>query len=84
MNDSLRNLATHPVTKEVVLPPKIVEPHPMPCTVTLLQMQQHRPRVAQTRVAQTDVAQTRGFRVALGGMQLYGRFKMLSTLTSPP
>mmetsp|Transcript_7094 Transcript_7094/g.21367 ORF Transcript_7094/g.21367 Transcript_7094/m.21367 type:complete len:708 (-) Transcript_7094:286-2409(-) len=36
INTPLRNLATHPVTKEVVLPPKIVEPHPMPCTVAFL------------------------------------------------
>ena len=76
INTPLRKLATHPVTKEVVLPPKIVEPHPMPCTVTLLQMRTTQTRVAQTRVvqtpiAQTGVAQTRRFRVALGGMQLY-------------
>lgn len=36
INTPLRKLATHPVTKEVILPPKIVEPHPMPCTVAFL------------------------------------------------
>jgi len=75
--DSLRNLATHPVTKEVILPPKIVEPHPMPCTVTLLQMRTTQtprsvdPHSTDPHSTQTGVAQTRRFRVALGGMQLY-------------
>ena len=77
INTPLRNLATHPVTKEVILPPKIVEPHPMPCTVTLLQMRTTQtprsvdPHSTDPHSTQTGVAQTRRFRVALGGMQLY-------------
>ena len=36
INSPLRRLATHPLTNEVILPPKLVEPHPMPCTVSFL------------------------------------------------
>ena len=36
INNPLRTLARHPVTKEVLVPPRLVEPHPLPCTVAFL------------------------------------------------